>query len=149
MLHAGPDGHIQVPIAAGDEGAPTPPNLCHPGHIWGEGRDLLQVVGGEGARLAVRPALSPQDVPVLGSDGTAHNTLRPAITVGSRSIACEREDRQSHRRAGVPVWTWLAIPVTRPIRDQLRLSRSLLLDSRVLCSCVVREAELIFETIEK
>src|SRR5262245_13582259 len=26
---------------------------------------------------------------------------------------------------------------------------SLLLDSRVLCSCVVREAELIFETIEK
>src|SRR5262249_44293466 len=48
-----------------------PPNRCHPEHVFGKGRTLLQVMGGQGERRDFRPTLSPQDVPVLGCDGTA------------------------------------------------------------------------------
>jgi len=49
-----------------------PPNRCHPEYVFGKGRILGQVMGGQGERRDVRPcARSPQDVPVLGCDGTA------------------------------------------------------------------------------
>ena len=65
-LLACPDGQVQVTIAEVDVGAATPPNLCHPEHVFVEGRDLLQVVGGQGYMFDFRHALSPQDAPVVG-----------------------------------------------------------------------------------
>jgi len=70
-LRAGPDGQTQVAMAEGEVGTTPPPNRCHPEHVFGKGRTLLQVMGGQGERRDFRPALSPQDVPVLGCDGTA------------------------------------------------------------------------------
>jgi hypothetical protein len=65
-LLAGPDSQVQVTIAEVDMGAATPPNLCHPEHVFVEGRDLLQIVRGQGYMLDFRHAFSPQDAPVLG-----------------------------------------------------------------------------------
>jgi hypothetical protein len=75
-LRAGPAGQTQAAIAEGEVGTTTPPNRCHPEHVFGKERALLQGMGGQGERRDVRPALSPQDVPVLGYDGTArHHTV--------------------------------------------------------------------------
>jgi hypothetical protein len=65
-LLARPDSQVQVTIAEVDVGAATPPNLRHPEHVFVEGRDLLQVVRGQGYMLDFCHALSPQDAPVLG-----------------------------------------------------------------------------------
>src|SRR5207244_3845063 len=61
-LLAGPDRQVQVTIAEVNMGAATPANLCHSEHVFVEGRDLLQVVGGQGDMLDFRHALSPQGV---------------------------------------------------------------------------------------
>src|SRR5262245_63554459 len=40
VLLAGPDGQVQVAITEVDVGAATPPNFCHPEHVFVERRDL-------------------------------------------------------------------------------------------------------------
>src|SRR5262249_21223837 len=99
-LLAGPDGQVQVPIAEVDVGAATPPNLCHPEHVFVEGRDLLQVVGGQGYMLDFRHALSPQDAPVLGCV-TAR--LRMQSGVGGNGTA--RQQSASCHRCGWPKYS--------------------------------------------
>src|SRR5262245_41415154 len=65
-LLAGPDGQVQVTITEVDVGVATPPHLFHLKYVFVKGRDLLQVVGGQGYMLNFRHALSPQEAPVLG-----------------------------------------------------------------------------------
>src|SRR5262245_23636486 len=97
-LLAGPDGQVQVTIAEVDVGAATPPNLSHAKHVFVEGGDLLQVVGGQGNMLDFRHARSPQDAPILGCSvamARLGNTWRLAMAASGRSIACGSEDRQT------------------------------------------------------
>src|SRR5262249_3904284 len=102
-LLAGSDGQVQVTITEVDVSAATPPDLGHPEHVFVEGRNLLQVVGGQGYMFDFCHVLSPRDTPVPGCVAAR---LRPqsrwvAIAAGDRSIACDSADRQSRHRAVV------------------------------------------------
>src|SRR5262249_49244060 len=111
-LLAGSDGQVQVTITEVDVGAATPPNLCHAEHVLIEGRDLLQVVGGQGYVFDFRHVLSllrmgpfrdasPPDCTrslrwiAIARPGS---TWCLAVAAGGRSIACDSADIQSRRR---------------------------------------------------